>query len=582
MGPPGPGGMGPGGPPPNQPDPKEMRRHCFRMIREITGDLGWKYKLWIPTAMILSSVFLLPQWYLQYFTVSTQRFADTPANVFVKWLVIYGAIIAATLWLALFLSGVLREWLRLTVSVRLRRDAVTSLSRTRIDQLDAGHRGDWMTRLTSDLRNCEQFLTESLTSQVREVTMLVGTLALFLYFSGPIALVLIPVALGLIAFNMVVQYRMGPTLGMARQVEGNVFQSMIETFEGLRTIRSFGAESFTMRRIGVLLDELFATGMRIIKSMSLLMGMNELGSQLVITAVLTLAAYRIHGGELTAAQALVYPFYINMFLGSANMLASSSYEWNRFFQEGGRLAMLLYDSSKQIEEEPAEIAELRTDLKSIEALSVKDLSVAYGDDPPVIDDFDFTLRSGEIIAIMGPSGCGKSTFLEVFSGLRQAGGGEFKIDLKNSEPRIADNAPVFLTAFVEQQPYLFVGSIRDNITMGMEGVSDDDIWRALDEVRLDEIIRFRGGLDEVLHDRGRNLSVGQQYRLALCRSLVCGRPFLFLDEPFAALDVVSIERVVETLHQERDAGAGIILVTHLLPETLQTTRVVEMTPQYHD
>lgn len=561
------------------PDRREMRRHCFRLIREVTGQLGWKYKLWIPTAMLLSSVFLLPQWFLQFFTENSQnpqKVSETEIDQFLVLLVVFGASIAVCEWIAIFFSGVLREWLRLTVSVGLRRDAVSSLSRTRIDQLDTGHRGDWMTRLTGDLRSCEMFLTDSLTDQIRQLTMLLGTLALFLFYSGPIALVLIPAAVILLWFNTIVQRRMGPTLNEARVIEGDVFQSMIETFEGLRTIRSFGAEQFTLQRINLQLKQMFSTGMRIMKSMSGLMGLNEVGSQLVITAILTLAAYRISGDELTAADALVYPFYINLFLGSAKALAGATYEWNRFFIEGGRLATLLYDESKQVSDREEVFADLEQQVANVRRLSVENLTVAYGDGPAVIEGLDFSLEAGEIVAVMGPSGCGKSTFLESFSGLRPANGGTFKVELKNGEKRVFPQSPVFLSAFVEQQPYLFVGTIRENVLMGHEGVSDEAVWQALEEVALAEIIRYRGGLDEVLTDRGRNLSVGQQYRLALCRGLVCGRPFLFMDEPFAALDLESVERVVESLHQERDRGAGVILITHLLPGRLEPTRVVNM------
>jgi len=82
-----------------------------------------------------------------------------------------------------------------------------------------------------------------------------------------------------------------------------------------------------------------------------------------------------------------------------------------------------------------------------------------------------------------------------------------------------------------------------------------------------------------LTDRGRNLSVGQQYRLALCRGLVSKRPFLYLDEPFAALDNISVDRVVAVLHQERDRGTGIALITHVIPSSLEITRVIKMDDQ---
>ncbi|MCG8603338.1 MAG: ATP-binding cassette domain-containing protein, partial [Verrucomicrobiales bacterium] len=137
-------------------------------------------------------------------------------------------------------------------------------------------------------------------------------------------------------------------------------------------------------------------------------------------------------------------------------------------------------------------------------------------------------------------------------------------------------------AFVEQQPYLFVGSVRDNITLGSESVTDEEVRGALREVGLEELIQRRGGLDHVLTDRGRNLSVGQQYRLALCRALVCGRPFLLMDEPFAALDIESVELVSKAMQQEKAKGTGIMLITHLLPEHLNADRVVEMVAQNED
>ncbi len=167
---------------------------------------------------------------------------------------------------------------------------------------------------------------------------------------------------------------------------------------------------------------------------------------------------------------------------------------------------------------------------------------------------------------------------ESFAGLRRANAGSFTAEMEDGTTRQFPQAPPFLAAFVEQQPYLFVGSIRDNITLGSETVTDATVLGALDEVGLREIVEYRGGIDQVLSDRGRNLSVGQQYRLALCRALVCGRPFLLMDEPFAALDIESVDLVVEAMKEERARGTGILIITHLLPKNLEADRVVEMYP----
>jgi len=560
----------------NELDPREMRRHCFRLIREVTGKLGWKYKAWIPAAILLSAVHLLPQRFLQFFTEGAQTLEETGASEFLTLLVIFGIAVGVCQWIALVLDSILSEWLRLTVSIGLKRDAVESLSRTRIDALDSAERGDWMTRLSSDLYNAEEFLTASLPEQVTNATMMIGAAALFFYHSGPIAFIPIGAALFLGWFNIVVQRRMAPTLSAARQLEGGVFQSMIETFEGLRTIRSFGGEKFTFGRLNQQLKDLFSAGMRITKSMALLMGVNELVGQLVITGVLTLVAYQIRGDELTASDALVYPFFIHLFLGAAKCLVASAYDWNRFFIEGGRLASLLYDEENKEADRAETFGTLESRIHDVQTWEAEGVSIRYGDGPLVVENRDLSLSRGKLVALMGESGCGKSTFAEVFAGLRRSENGTFTAHFEVEDSLTYSAAPPFLVAFVEQQPYLFVGSVRENIRLGNDEVEDDRILRVLDEVDLSEMIESRGGLDQVLTDRGRNLSVGQQYRLALCRALVSSRPFLLLDEPFAALDPESIDLVTRAIREESDRGTGLLLVTHVLPEELKPDRIVKM------
>lgn len=581
MGPP-PEGGGEMGPPPSDMDPREMRHFCFKMIREITGRLGWKYKLWIPGAVILSSVYLLPPRFFQYFTEGLDRLSETTALDFIKMLAIFGIGIAVCQWIALIFESIIGQWLRLRVSIELRQDAVEGLNRTRIDALDSANRGDWMTRMTGDLFNAEEFMTTSLPDQITNLTMLVGSAALFFWYSGPIAFIPILGALLLAWVNIIVQKKMGPKLGYARMLEGGVFQTMIETFEGLRTIRSYGGEKFTFGRISEQLKDVYKTGMSITKSMAWLMGTNEFVGQLIVTGILTLVAFQVRGKELTAADALIYPFYINMFLGAAKTLVGSAYDWNRFFFEGGRLASLLYDKDKQESDHEEIFGDFKNEIKEVDSFHVKDAIIAYGDNPPVIQNQDLHLSRGEIVAVVGPSGCGKSTMVECFAGLRHANSAEFEAKMKDGSTRDLTLAPPFLSAFVEQQPYLFVGTIRDNITLGQEHVTDDHIWESLEEVGLTEIVRSRGGLDHVLADRGRNMSVGQQYRLALCRALVCDRPFLLMDEPFAALDIESVDKVIQAMKEERSLGTGIILITHLLPPELDANRVVEMQPVLHE
>ena len=113
-------GFGDGPPPDEKVDSREMRRYCLRLIREITGRLGWKYKLWIPAAMVLSAVHLLPPRFMLFFTEGTQTLSETGADEFLRLLVIFGIAVAVTQWVGLIFDNILSQWLRLTISIGLK------------------------------------------------------------------------------------------------------------------------------------------------------------------------------------------------------------------------------------------------------------------------------------------------------------------------------------------------------------------------------------------------------------------------------------------------------------------------------
>jgi|GEM_PF-957105 len=576
----GPGGPGPGGPPgPEKPSP-ELRRFSLRLIRESVVELGWRYKAYLLAYILISFLFLLPPQLLEYFTKGVLDIEKISASEFLRYVVIFGLSIAVSQWIGIFIGGILSEWLRLTVSIGLRRQVLHSLHETRIESLDVAQRGDWLTRMTSDLRNCEGFVSDSLPEQIRMAVMMIGITIMFFFKAGVVAFIPCVAVVLLYFLNIFVQKKMGPTLGRVRMLEGSIFQQMIESFEGLRTIRSYGGEHETIRKVNIGLEKLFQSGLYIIRRMGALMGLNEFASQMVITALLTIAALSVKRGSLSAEDVLVFPFYIGMFLNSAKTLMASTYEWNRFFIEGGRLAEVFYKEENLLPARSTLFGEIEK-IERTKSLEVKGLTVGYGDDPPVIKDFDFQIKEGEMVGIMGPSGCGKSTFLEVMAGLRFAHEGDFTIET-GSETHQWKQLPVFLSSYVEQRPYLFVGTIRENVAMGLSddegntGVSDDEIREALDRVDLAGLIEKRGGLDEVLTDRGQNLSEGQRYRLALVRPLLANRPVILLDEPFAALDKKSIKTVVKALKEENERGAAIVMVTHLIPPDLEDIRIERM------
>ena len=148
--------------------------------------------------------------------------------------------------------------------------------------------------------------------------------------------------------------------------------------KGCGTVRSAGGEAETLERLDRSLKRLYAAGMRIMRTMAGLMGLNEFASQVVVTIALTVAAIALQGGEISAEEVLVYPFFINVFLSNVRDLAAAAFDWNRFFVEGGRLAAVLYAEEEE-ESSPESGAEWFREDAPVE---ISGLAIGFGGRTP--------------------------------------------------------------------------------------------------------------------------------------------------------------------------------------------------------
>ncbi len=540
--------------------------------------LGWRYYLFFGVTISFGAAVLLPPAYFRFFTTHVQTVSDLNVQKFLPQLFIFGFMVASVLFLSAIGNILLQEWLRLTVESDLRKGVLRSLHLTPLTILENAQRGEWLTRMTGDLQRVEDFLSDFIPNQVRMLAVVIGSAALFILYSGVLALIPILVASILAFLNFRVQVKLSPLLKQMRDLHGGVLQMLVESLEGIRTIRSHSVERFVQKQFEGKLKTITVKSFHAARILGLLIGSNELIVQTMVAFSLSVVTLSFSKGSITLESLLFYPFFIGVFFNAAQGLASGSYDWNRFFIEAGRLAQLLKEepSDGRGSKSAAEI-----DLNSISVLEVSALEIGYKDKKPLIKNCDFQIGRGSMCAITGPSGCGKSTFLEVLAGLRPALSGSYRLMGSDgvhfigviSESTLA--IPLGLCAYVEQRPYIFEGTLRDNLTFGDDANNADLLWAYLDKVGLKEYATKNGGLSQILQDRGENLSEGERYRLALARALTLKRPFLICDEPFSALDKKSLNLIVELLNDESQ-HCGVVLVTHYIPQNLRLSRVFNL------
>lgn len=543
------------------PDAETAKRSALRLLAWVTRRIGWRYGAHLALTLGLAGVTLLPPRLFQFFAASLSGPSPAAGPVAGK-LLAFGLAIAVALSALNYLSSLSRERVQLRIEALLRLSATRKLLTTPLETFDGLPRGEFLTRLGADLAKVESFVALAIPGHVRSVAILLLAGWLFLSQCGALALVPLALVLAVAVLNFFAQSRLLPLLDELRSLHGGIFQDMLQSFEGVRTIRTHGAADAHLSGIDSRIQRMAGKSVRVVSLAGLFDGANTLSYQAMIAGCLAFAAWRVALGRMDFNTALTFPFYLGFFYSSAESLASAITEWHRFFVDSYRLARFL-----PLADESAPLPPPAPGEAVPERLGAKGLEVGYLG-RALIGPLDFSLSPGRTTVVLGPSGCGKSTLLDVFAGLRSPLGGS----VRAGERTGADASR--LCAIVEQRACLWAGSVRDNLSLGSRA-GDEAMWSALEAVGLHGLVAAQGGLAAPVADRGLNFSEGQRYRLALARALLLPQPFLLLDEPFAALDAESIATIVAAINREK-TKRGFLIVTHQLPRGLQVDEVMDL------
>lgn len=535
------------------------KKLAMRLLRDCIYKVGSRYVLFSLVIIAVAAVGLAPPQLYRLFFLSI----ESDGEGIIKKLLGFGSIIALCTLLATTLSMYAREWLRCEIETILRKEVLKALSLTSLQRLESVNRGEWIACTSGDLIQTEDFLTLSFPDQVKNLLMFLGSCALFLYYGGILGSLLLALAAALIFLNITIQNKMRPTLNEIRDLHGEVYQQLLENFEGLRTIRSFGGETMVQKNFSHKLDIINKKSLANMRHFASLIGANELFILLGVTTVLGLILFKLQEKTISFDDALIYPFYMSIFFSSVASFYRSNFDWTIFFTKGARLAKLIYDfgNSKNIIKDDVAFSSYD---KSSTQLSFTNIELKYSGHPLLVPIFDLKVNKAKVLGIIGPSGCGKSTLLEFLAGLRP---------LKVNGTNILLSTSV--SSYVEQKPYIFEGTIADNLRFGCNiNSSNEQLWAALEKTHLADFFNKRNGLNFRIHERGQNLSEGEKYRIGITRAILANKPFLLMDEPFAALDHLSIRAIVNLIELER-IHRGIVLVTHYLPTELIFDEIVD-------
>lgn len=460
--------------------------------------------------------------------------------------------------------------LSLRILADLREDLAEHVLKLGMRYHTASRKGDLLSRATTDVNVLLVALSLFFDDLILEPAQLLGNLGLVLA-SNPEATLLVVIIVPMIAIPLLI-FGKKVRKGMRKSLValGESTEAMSQMFAGIRVVKSFRMEEKEMQDFRESNMKWIDRYMGVVRAKA----KTEAATHILTYGGFALLLCGIGIIQLTRGVITDMGAMSVWFIGFATM-----YQHLRRISKGYQTVQESMGAAERLFEvldiKPGSTVEkrgMRHLDAPIETLELKNVSFGY-DSEPVLENVSFKAKAGEIIAIVGPSGAGKSTLLDLVGRFYDPNDG--MICINGTDIRELDPDYWFGNwALVDQQPFLFHASIRDNVAYGKQNATDEEVRAALKAANLLEFVdSLPEGMNTQVGDRGARLSGGQRQRLTIARALLKNPPVLLLDEVTSALDAESEQAVREALDRLM-AGRTSLVVAHRLSTIRNATRIL--------
>ncbi|MDK1030711.1 MAG: DUF1854 domain-containing protein [Planctomycetia bacterium] len=499
------------------------------------------------------------------------EFSGRDRFVLLNWLVLTLLVLAVARLLLGIASHVLRAYIAPRVTFDLRQRLFEKLERLSVSYHDSQSVGVLMSRVTNDTQQLHELVEQITEGFFYQILLLVGAGAIMFwmdaYLTTFVLMTVPPVVVGSYLFFRYVHPRWHRVFEERARLSG--FLNSI--LSGIREVKAFAQQMREKLRFANRSGRLRGAQYAIGKSAAVFFPSIEFVAGLAMLVVWLLGGRRIIGDltqeEWTIGKLVAFLAFLRMFLTPFRRLGRMSHWVTRFMAASQRMFEIL-DTPEEIESSPERVEG--------EALGgrveFRNVTFGYSRHDPVLHNISFDIRPGEFIGIAGRSGSGKSTMINLLSRFYDTDAGQVLLDGKDIRDFPVEQIHRDI-GLVLQQPFLFRGSIVENVVYGRPNAPADEILEAARAANAhDFIMQLPDGYDMRIGDRGKGLSGGEQQRVCIARAILYDPKILILDEASSNVDTESEQAIQEALIQVAK-GRTTIVIAHRLSTLRNADRI---------
>lgn len=434
--------------------------------------------------------------------------------------------------------------------------------------------GQMMSKLVSDLFDISEFAHHGPENLFISLVKIVGAFIFLFFINKKLALPLILLVIVMFVFSFRQNAKMQETFMENRRKIGDVNASLQDTLSGIRVVQSFANEDIEREKFKKSNEAFLVSKRDNYHCMGSFMSSNLFFQGMMYLVTLVYGGYLIAQGEMQTADLAMYALYIGIFISPIQILVELV-EMMQKGLSGFRRFLDVMETESEIRD--ADNAAELTDVKG--HVRYDHVSFHYSDDEtPVLSDISIDIPAGKSIALVGPSGSGKTTICSLLPRFYDVTDGSITVDGKDIRGLTLKSLRSQI-GMVQQDVYLFDGTIKDNIAYGKPGASDEEIIKAAKCASIhDFIMELPDKYDTYVGERGTRLSGGQKQRISIARVFLKNPPILILDEATSALDNES-ERWIQKSLEELSKNRTTITIAHRLSTIRDADEIIVITEE---